>query len=94
MINKPMKIAGVNAKVIKLADVSDQVSQDEIDSIFKHGKITNHVYQRIRNGVLVLFCSVKVGYKEIEIIVSALKQKMKDQKKRQLFDVTVFEFTH
>lgn len=94
MIKKQMKIAGVNAKVLKLSDVSEQVSQDEIDSIFKYGKITDHVYQRVRNGILVLFCSVTVGYKEIEIIVAGLKQKMKDQKKRQLFDVTVFEFNH
>lgn len=89
-----IKIEGIDATFIKLGEASGVVDKKTVDRIFKHGKVTSHVYQYIKNGVLILFCSVKVATAEIDLIVKMLKQKVKDQKKKQLFEITVFEFNH
>jgi len=89
---KSITVAGINGKSHKLADVKTEVSQAEINSIMKYGKLANGIYHRIRDGVLVLICSANTLVGELEILVKALSQKMIDQKKKRLFDIAVFEF--
>jgi len=94
MINRKIKIEGIDATFIKLGEASGVVDKSTINHIFKTGKVTSHLYHYIKNGVLVLFCSARVAKAEIDLVVKMLKQKVKDQKKKQLFEITVFEFTH
>jgi hypothetical protein len=94
MINRKIKIEGIDATFIKLGEAEGKVDRPTVDYIFKTGKLTRHVYHYIKNGVLVLFCSVIVAKAELDWLVRFLKQKVKDQKKKQLFEITVFEFNH
>jgi len=89
-----VKLAGIDTTSYKLSDVKGSLDQKEMDKIFKRNKLTNHVYGKFLDGVLVIFCSVKVAYKELEVIVATMKQKAKDQKKKRLFKVTLFEYSH
>ena len=89
-----IKIEGIKTTFIKLGEASGTVDKKTVDRIFKNGKVTSHVYQYIKNGVLILFCSVRVAKAEIDLVVKMLKQRVKDQKKKQLFEITVFEFNH
>ena len=91
---RKMKLAGIDAKVIKLTDVAGDINPAEIKSIMDHGKLIDHVYHRIRDGVLVFVCSTKAKNADLEILVKSLIRKMKEQKKRNIHSVSVFIFNH
>jgi large-conductance mechanosensitive channel len=88
-----IKLAGLDTKSFKLSEVKDSLDQKEMDKVFKYGKIADHIYGKFVDGALVIFCSVKACL-HLNRIVEDMKQKAKDQKKRQLFNVTVFEYSH
>lgn len=89
-----INIAGIESKIIKLDDVRGAVSTDEIKSILIHGKVVSGIYQRIRDGVLVFICSTKAAMADLDLIARALMSKMIDQKKKQVFSITVYQFNH
>ena len=94
MCKVKFKIEGVDTTFIKPGGAKGLLDREAVNRIFKLGKITRHIYQRVENGVLILFCSLKVATAELDLVVRFLKQKVKDQKKKQLFEVKVFQFNH
>ncbi len=93
-MNTKYKIAGLKTDVFKLAEVKGMIDPKEIKSIMDHGKIMEHVYYRIRSGILVLVCSTQTLHFDLEAIVEALKKKVKDQKKKSLEGISLFQFSH
>jgi hypothetical protein len=87
------KLNGINATHYKLADCKEEIDDKEVSRIFKTGHVINHIYVKIKNGVLVIFCRAKNPHAELDLLVGILKQLVKDQKKKQLFQVTVFEYS-
>lgn len=85
-------VAGINGDLYRLSEVATKVDQSEVNSIFKHGKVLDGVYYRVRDGVLVLLCIGRSAVGELEHIVRFLAQKVRDQKKKAVSKVTVLYY--
>ncbi len=88
-----VKLAGIDTTSYKLSEVKGVLNQKEMNRIFKKGKIASQIYARFLDGVLVIFCSSR-SRAHLHNAVLAMKEKAKKQKKKQLFQVTLFEYAH
>ena len=61
-------------------------------SIIRHGKVIGSVYHRIRDGILVIICSTRTAFTELDYISKAIIQKVIDQKKKHIDGIQVYQF--
>jgi hypothetical protein len=83
-------LAGISGDLFKLKEVASEVDQNELDSIFKRGKVVQGIYCRVRDGVMVIICVAKASIVELDFVAKAISIKTKDMKEKGVYRLNVF----